>query len=157
VRKSSTIAASPRVQLAGFIKKYSPRIAADGRACLATMRKRMPRAHQFVYDNFNWLVIGFGPTARPSDAVFSLVFNPRWITLCFLQDGPDIPDPHKLLKGSGTVVRSMRLTTPEDLESPGVRALMRDAMTMSWKPMPRGERGTMVVRAVAKRQRSRRP
>lgn len=121
------------------------------------MRKRLPRAHVFVYDSFNWLVVGFGPNARPSDAVFSLVFTPRWITLCFLQEGRNIPDPHGLLKGSGSVVRNIRLTSPDDLDKPAIRALMKEAMKLLWTPIPRGQGGRIVIRAVSKRQRPRRP
>jgi len=40
-----------------------------------------------VYDNYNALVIGFGPNDRPSLAIFSIVLFPRWVTLCFLQGG----------------------------------------------------------------------
>ena len=49
-------------------------------------------AVEMIYDNYNWLVIGFSPTDRPSDAIFSLVLPPGRVTLCFLQ-GAGLPDP----------------------------------------------------------------
>jgi len=49
------------------------------------MRKLVPGAVEMVYDNYNWLVIGFSPTERPSEAIFSLVLPPGRATLCFLQ------------------------------------------------------------------------
>jgi len=55
-----------------------------------------------VYDNYNGLVIGFGPTERASQGIVSLAIFPRWVTLCFIQNGPDIPDPGGLLKWRGT-------------------------------------------------------
>jgi len=35
-----------------------------------------------VYDNYNGLVIGFGPTERASQGIVSLTIFPRWVTLC---------------------------------------------------------------------------
>lgn len=96
-------------RLNAFIAKYSPAVAKDGRAVVAKMRKLLPGATQIVYDNWNFLVVGFGPSERASDAVLSIAFAPRWIVLCFLQNGPTLPDPHKLLRGSGTIVRNVRL------------------------------------------------
>ena len=43
-----------------------------------------------VYDNYNALVVGFGPSERASEAVVSLAIFPKWVTLCFLQNGPRI-------------------------------------------------------------------
>src|SRR5262245_5701872 len=98
-------AKSPQQRLDGFIDKYTPEIAAFARAVLDKLRSRLPGAIELVYDNYNWLVIGFGPTERPSDAVFSVVLPPGRVTFCFLQ-GAKLPDPHRLLRGSGKVVRN---------------------------------------------------
>ena len=95
------------VRLDRFLAKYSPDIAALARAALAKMRARLPGAVEMVYDNYNALVIGFGPNERASDAIFSIVLYPRWVSLFFLQ-GAGLPDPRRLLKGSGT--RGARLT-----------------------------------------------
>jgi len=49
------------------------------------MRARLPGAVELVYDNHNALAIGFGPTERASDAVFSIALFPRWVSLFFLR------------------------------------------------------------------------
>ena len=36
------------------------------------MRDRFPDAVQLIYDNYNFLVIGFGPNSKPSNSLFSL-------------------------------------------------------------------------------------
>ena len=90
---------TPDAQLRGFIARFSPPIAKRARAVLAKIRARLPGAMEFVYDNYYALVVGFGPTGRPSEAPFSIVIYPRWVTLCFL-DGADLPDPGGLLRGS---------------------------------------------------------
>ena len=66
-------------QLAAFIAKFSPEMQARIRACRAKMRARLPDAVELVYDNYNFLVIGYGPTARASEAVLSLAAHARGV------------------------------------------------------------------------------
>jgi hypothetical protein len=147
--------ATPAQQLNAFLKKYSPAIAAQARACLTKMRKLTPGAIEMVYDNYNWLVIGFSPTERPSDAVFSIVLPPNHVTLCFLQ-GAEVPDPHKLLSGSGRVVRHLRLESPKTLDQPAVRELISAAHAFAKVPFDPNQKRRLIIRSVAKIQRPRR-
>src|SRR5580692_2649024 len=112
-RSAKPVSAEPsqagaHVQLECFLEKYDPEGATVARRALAKMRKLVPGAIEMVYDNYNWLVIGFSPTERPSEAIFSLVLPAGRVTLCFLQ-GAGLPDPAKRLQGSGNVVRNIRL------------------------------------------------
>src|SRR5580658_9654490 len=128
MRKAKSSAATPaamrpqddaQAQLESFLAKYDPDVATFARSALAKLRKLVPGAIEMVYDNYNWLVIGFSPTERPSEAIFSLVLPPGCVTLCFLQ-GAGLPDPAKRLQGSGNVVRNIRLY---DLGEPDAKVL----------------------------------
>lgn len=144
-------------QLAAFLAKYTPAMAREGRAALARLRKLVPGATELVYDNWNGLVVGFGPTERASDAVVSILMTIDHVSLCFIDDAPSLPDPHRLLRGSGNVVRHIKLTSAKDLDLPPVRALVREAASRSDVPInPRGRR-KMVIKSISKRQRPRRP
>jgi hypothetical protein len=143
-------------QLNGFIAKYSPDVAATGRAVLRKIRKRVPGAVEMVYDNYNGLVVGFSPTERPSDAIFSFILFPRWVTMCFLF-GAFLDDPQKILKGSGSRVRHVRLASAGDLDQPALRALIDQAVADAEGPMNRKSRRRLVIRAVQRKQRPRRP
>jgi hypothetical protein len=147
---------TPKGQLDSFLAKYTPDIATLARTVLAKMRKLLPGAVELVYDNYNWLVIGFGPTERPSEALFSIVLAPRWVTLCFLW-GARLPDPHKLLRGGGKRVRNLRLTDPSDLDSPEVRALMQAAIDRSAVPFDAAAKRRLSIKSVSAKQRPRRP
>jgi hypothetical protein len=151
------MAETPARALAGFMAKYTPAMAKEGRAVLARLRTLVPGAVQFVYDNWNGLVIGFGPTERPSAAVVSMLMTPDHVSLCFLQGGPDLPDPEGLLKGSGNVVRHIRLTSASDLDRPAIRTLVKTAVSRSEVPFGKGSRARLVIRSISKRQRPRRP
>jgi hypothetical protein len=154
---STTRSPSAATQLAGFIAKYSPAIAKETRAALARMGRLLPSsAVRLVYDNWNGLVVGFGPNTRPSDAIVSIFVAPDHITLCFINDGPSLPDPHKLLKGSGNVVRHVRLASPRDLDRAPIRALLKAAIAQSDVPFPRGGRSTLIIKSISPKQRPRR-
>jgi hypothetical protein len=121
------------------------------------MRKLVPGAVQMVYDNWNGLVVGFGPTERPSEAVVSIIVLPDHVSVCFIQDAPDLPDPKHLLQGSGNVVRHIKLTSARDLDKPAIRALVKHAVSRSDVPFDRKARGKLVIRSISKKQRPRRP
>src|SRR5216684_3253867 len=109
---------TPRTQLEGFIVRLTPEISKLARGLFARMRARLPGAVQLVYDNYNALVIGFGPTEKPSEAIFSIAVLTRYACLCFLQCGPALRDPKKLLKGSGKLARHIPFTRAEEFDNP---------------------------------------
>jgi len=45
-----------------------------------------------------------------------------------LQRGPELPDPTSILRGSGKVVRTVALDSPDDLDRPDVGALIEVAL-----------------------------
>ena len=142
-------------QLDSFIDKFSPEVATRTREELARMRALLPSAIEMVYDNYNALAIGFGPSERASEAIFSLAVFPRWVTLCFLQ-GAKIPDPGKLLNGSGNQVRHIRLTDPETLLSPAVRTLMLAALARAKVPLSPYTKHSIIIKSISAKQRPRR-
>jgi hypothetical protein len=150
-------AKSPSAQLAGFLAKFTPEVAALARTSLAMMRKRLPGAIELVYDNYNALAIGFAPTERASDAVFSIAVFPRRPILCFLQSGAQLRDPDGLLEGSGTRVRHIPLASPAVLDTPAVRALMNEALERADVPFDRRAKRRIVIKSISKKQRPRVP
>ena len=147
---------TPESQLNAFIAEYSPEIAAQAHAVLARVRKLVPGAIQLVYDNYNGLVVGFGPSERVSDAIFSIALYPRWINL-FYVPGFDLPDPDHLLKGSGTAVRRIQLEGVETFDNPAVRALIKEALARAEPPINPKAKGRLVIKSISAKQRPRRP
>ena len=146
---------SPSRQLAGFIAKFDPAIAKQIREARSLLRKRFPTAHELVYDNYNFFVIGYSPTERPSDALLSLTANAKGLGLCFLH-GKKLPDPHNILQGSGNQTRFIRLETPATLRQPMVEALFRAAVDQSKAPLPASGAGRLIIRMISPKQRPRR-
>lgn len=138
-------------QLAEFLAKYLPAIAAQAVAARKKLQRLLPGAVELVYDNYNALVIGFSPTPKPSDAVFSIALYPKWVTLFFLK-GARLADPAGLLEGKGSTVRSIRLASPADLD----RAEILDLIQRAWPGAPQAKR-QLLIQSVSARQRPRRP
>jgi hypothetical protein len=142
-------------QLAAFIGKFEPRHQRLIRAVRRTLRNRLPSAYELAYDNYNFFVIGYSPTGRPSDAILSIVAGASGVSVCFIH-GARLPDPHKLLLGSGRQTRFVRIESADVLRRPDVDALIAAAIAASKTPARAGRRGTLVIRSVSRRQRPRR-
>jgi len=150
-----TKAPSAEQQLEDFIKKFDP----DNQTLITKLRKalqkRFPTANELVYDNYNFFVIGYSPTERPSDTIVSMAAAANGVGLCFIQ-GARLKDPHKILQGSGKQTRFLRLESPAVLSRPEVEELLAAAIAQSKAPLPPGKRGKLVIRSVSAKQRPRR-
>jgi hypothetical protein len=148
-------AADPEEQLRSFIEKFDPKHRAVIRAARKALRKRFPTATELVYDNYNFFVIGFGPTERPSDCFISIAAASNGVGLCFIH-GATLPDPAGILSGSGKQTRFVRLPYADMLQQPELQALVNAAAGQAHVPLPRRGRGQVIIRAVSVKQRPRR-
>jgi hypothetical protein len=141
-------------QLSEFIAKFTPEMAKSIRTARAKMRGLMPQALELVYDNYNFFVIGYGPTEKAGDAIFSLAAQAKGLSLCFLQ-GAKLPDPNKLLRGSGNVVRNIRVESPDALDDPKVRQLIDIALKRAKRPIPVNGSHQLIIKSISAKQRPR--
>jgi hypothetical protein len=151
---SSAQPVDAKAQLDSFMAKFTPQIAAHAKATLREMRKLYPTALELVYDNYNALAIGFAPTDRASEGIFSIALYPRWVSLFFLQ-GAGLADPKGILKGSGKVVRYVVLSSPQTLYDPDVQALMQSAIKHARVPFDPTGKHRLIIKSVSKKQRPR--
>ena len=147
--------ATPEKQLAGFIGKFEPKTQALIRAVRRALRKRLPTAHELVYDNYNFFVIGYSATERPSDCIVSIAAAASGVGLSFYR-GATLPDPRKILLGAGSQNRFLRLESAAVLSRPEVEALIAAAVAQNRAPLPKRGRGTLVIRSISAKQRPRR-
>ncbi len=148
------MAISATQQLAAFIAKFSATDQRLIRSVRRALRQRFPTANELVYDNYNFFVIGYSPTERPSDAIISMAARANGVGLCFIH-GAKLPDPNKLLQGSGNQTRFIRLESTQVLDRPEVRDLLAAAIARSRIPFPAVGRGKLIIRSVSAKQRPR--
>lgn len=132
-------------QLNAIIDRQTAGMAKLTRAVLARMRNRLPGAVEMVYDKKNSLVIGFCSAERASNVINSIAVYSKWINLYFFE-GDTLPDPEGLLQGTGSMVRSIRITTPADLDRPAVKALIAEALKCAELPLDRGAKRKILLK-----------
>jgi len=142
-------------QLLSFIEKFEPRHQAVIRAARKKLRKRFPTASELVYDNYNFFVIGFGPSDRPSDCIVTIAAAANGVGLCFVR-GASLPDPNQVLIGSGKQTRFVRLPSADVLDEPAVQTLLSIAADRAKSSLPTSGRGKLVIRSVSVKQKPRR-
>ena len=150
----ATTSIGAETQLKGFIAKFEPNHQTLIRAVRKALRKRLPTACELVYDNYNFFVIGYSPTERPSDSIVSVAAGANGVGLCFIR-GASLRDPQKILHGSGNQTRFMRVESADVLARPEVEALIGAAIAEA-KPLPATRRGRLIIRSVSAKQRPRR-
>ncbi len=142
-------------QMESFIAKFDPAIGKLIRQCRSAMRKRFPTANELVYDNYNFFVIGYSATERPSDCVVSLAANAKGIGLSFYR-GATLADPHRVLEGSGSQNRFVRLDGVKTLSRPEILQLIDAAEAQASPGFPGRGRGKLIIRSISEKQRPRR-
>ena len=151
----SAAAASPAKQIAGFISKFDPEVARVIRSARATLRKRFPTAIEQVYDNYNFLAIGFCTTERTSDCIVSLAAQAKGVALSFYY-GASLPDPYGILQGNGNQNRFIRLESAATLANPDVQTLLAAAVAQAKSPLPATGGGYTLIKSISAKQRPRR-
>jgi hypothetical protein len=142
-------------QLKGFVGKFDLKNQALIRQVRKSLRKRFPTAYELAYDNYNFFVIGYSPTERPSDAIVSMAADANGVGICFIH-GAKLPDPKKILSGSGNQTRFLRLDSASALVRPEVEALMNAAIAQAKTPMRDAGSRKLIIRSVSAKQRPRR-
>ena len=141
-------------QLDGFIAKFDPANQKLIRAVRTALRKRLPTAYELVYDNYNFFVIGYGPTERPSESILSIAAAANGVGLCFVH-GASLPDPYRILSGSGKQTRFLHLDSAAVVARPEVEALIAAAVHHAKSPMRASGRIQLIIRSISAKQRPR--
>ena len=146
--------ASVEVELASFIDKFEPSFAKLIRECRAELRRLLPTAVEIVYDNYNFFVIGYCSTERPSDCIVSIAAASNGVGLSFYR-GASVPDPEGLLQGEGKQNRFIRLPSAERLRDPEVVRLILSAESIGKMPLPKTGGPQTIIKSVSAKQRPR--
>ena len=70
-RTTAPAGADAERQLEAFIGKFNSKEQRLIRAVRRALRQWFPTANELVWDNYNFFVIGYSPTERPSDSIVS--------------------------------------------------------------------------------------
>lgn len=139
---------TPAIRLRACIGRFGTGNQRLFRAVRTATRKRLPAANELVYEYRDSLVVAYSPTDRPTESIVSISVRTDGVRLYFT-NGIHLPDPKKLLLGSGRQTRFIVLATPARLADPDVEALVAAAIRQGAVPLPPAGRGRMFMRSAA--------
>ena len=146
---------TPEEQLRAYIDKLDPKNQKLFRAVRAAVRKRLPADNELAYDYGHALVIGYAPADRGIDAIVAIRADAKGVALYFNQ-GPRLPDPKRLLRGSGKQTRFIQVEAASQLKHPDVEALLAATIDQARIPSPSKGKGSLIIKSAAAKKRSRR-
>ncbi len=148
---------SAEARLRALIAKCVPAHQRLTGALRRWLRKRLPTAHEVVYEYSDCLVISYSPNERGYDGVLAIRASADGVKL-YLNRGTGLPDPEKLLRGSGKQTRWIPVEGASTLARSAVVDVIDRAIARSRVPFGRTGLGLVVIRSeVAKARGRRRP
>ena len=111
----------------------------------AAVRKRFPTANELVYDYSSFFVISYLPTDKGIDGIVSIAARADRVELYF-NHGPQLPDPKKLLRGTGKLTRFIRVEATAQLAHPDVEAFIAAAIEHASIPLPSEGKGSLIIK-----------
>jgi hypothetical protein len=146
---------SAEAELRTLVAKFAPEHLRLIAAIRRSLRKRLPTAHEVVYEYRAWFVISYSPSEQGYEGVLAIRADAAGVKLYFNR-GKELPDPEKLLQGSGGLVRSIDVEGASTLARPAVATLIDEAIARNRVPFARAGRGPVVIRRASVKQPGRR-
>ena len=148
---------SAEAELRGLVAKFAPAHQRLIGTMRRSLRKRLPTAHELVYEYRDFFVISYSPNEHGYEGVLAIRASASGVGLWFNR-GKELPDPEKLLRGSGSQTRWIHMGSASTLALPAVGCLVDEAIARNPAPFALTGRGSVDIRSTAaKQRRQRRP
>ena len=146
---------SAEAELRGLVARFAPAHQRLLAAMRRWLQKRLPTAHEIVYEYSGSFVISYSPDERGYEGVLAIRASANGVELYFNR-GKELPDPAKLLQGSGKQVRSIHIEGASTLARPEVARLVDEAVARNRVPFARTGRGPVAIRSTTAKKRGQR-
>jgi hypothetical protein len=145
---------SAEAELRTLIAEYAPTHARLIGAIRRWLLKRLPTAHEVIYEYRGFFVISYSPSERGYEGVLVIRASANGVSLYFNR-GKELKDPSKLLQGSGGVTRFIEVEGASTVARPEVARLIDEAIARNRVPFARSGRGSVVIRSTTAKKRRR--
>jgi hypothetical protein len=153
--QSAVARRSAEARLRTLIARLAPAHQRLTGALRRWLRQRLPAAHELVYEYSDCLVISYSPNERGYEGVLAIRASANGVRL-YLNRGKGLPDPDKMLRGSGKQARWIPIEDTSTLARPAVVDLIGQAIARHRPPFVSTGPGPVVLRSDSARQRGRR-
>ena len=149
--QSAVARRSAEAEVHTLIAKFAPAHLRLIGAMRRWLRKRLPTAHEVVYEYRDCFVISYSPSERGYEGVLAIRASENGIKLYFNR-GKELPDPAKLLQGSSQA-RWILLEGASTVARPEIARLIDEALARNRVPFARTGRGSVVIRSTSAKRR----
>jgi hypothetical protein len=159
IKQQKPEAVTPETKLRMLIDRLDAKTQKIFRSVRAALRKRFPTANELAYDYSSFVVVGYSPNENGIDGILTIAGRATGVDLYFA-NGPKLPDPKKLLQGSASQTRFIKLESAAQLTDPDVEAFIAAAIGLAKVPFPASGEGSLIIKtfkmgAAKKRKASR--
>jgi hypothetical protein len=154
--KPSTQSAAERRSAESELRALIDDFASDHEPLIGSLRKwlqkRLPGAHELVYEYADCFVVSYSPNEHGYLGVFAIRANEDGVKLYF-NSGKGLKDPQKLLQGTAKLVRWIDIEDLSTLTNPAVLKLVDEAIARTASPFVGKSLGPVVIRPGAAQKR----
>jgi len=128
------MARAPDRRLLGYLAPYDPHVSSLALALREIVLEEAPEAMESIAKGYA-VAIGFSFTGKPmKDGFCHVVTYSGHVNLGFNR-GSQLPDPARILKGTGKSIRHITIRNHDELDSPVIRRYLQAAIEQaSGKP-----------------------
>jgi hypothetical protein len=149
--QSAAARRAAEAELGMLIARFAPVQIKLVAAVRKWLRKRLPTAHEVVYEYRDCFVVSYSPNEHGYEGVLSIRGSADGVRL-YCNRGKDLPDPAKLLHGSSQT-RWIDMESASTLARPEVVRLIDEAIARNPVPFARAGRGSVVIRSTTAKKR----
>jgi hypothetical protein len=111
-----------------WLEKLSPDLQTITCGLIAVARRKMPKAHEFIYHD----AVGYSINDSPFDRICYIAPQQKGYVNFGFFFGAGLPDPKKLLVGEGKRIRHVKIWTVQEANNPVLAKLI----AATWKEAP---------------------
>jgi len=118
----------PDRTLIRYLASYDPQVSSLALAVREVVLEEAPEARESISKGYA-VSIGFSFTGKPlKDGFCIIATHSRYVNLLFNR-GTSLPDPNRVLEGTGKTMRHIKINNEADLDRPYVRRYIQAAIS----------------------------
>ena len=112
-------------EITDFLSTYPPQVSTVAESLRKFLFKNLPGISEQL--DLSARIIGYSYSAGYKGMICTIILSQKGIKLGF-NKGSELPDPKKLLAGSGKVHKYVEIKSEKDLNSPALKTLLKEAI-----------------------------
>ena len=136
-------------QIANFLLPFNDDIRSLAQQLRIYLKKETKPIIEMVFDSYNSVNIGYGFTTKAWDCYCGIVVYSKHINLSF-PSGAFLTDPQKLLQGTGSKIRHIKISRLGDVKQAAFKELLLEARNNALKLAKEGHTKQDEIKTVIK-------